>query len=150
MGVEGIVIRKATVEDLPILLGLERACFSKARYTKDQIDMFLRGENEETFLLFDENDPVGSVMLSARGMKGKVVSIGVHPEWRKKGVARDLMTAAEKWFADSGATEVDLEVGVQNPEALNLYSTLGYEVVKVLKGYYGGKEDAYLMRKQFE
>lgn len=150
MGVDGIVIRKATVEDLPILLGLERICFSKARYTKDQIDMFLRGENEETFLFFDENDPVGSVMLSARGMKGKVVSIGVHPEWRKKGVARDLMTAAEKWFADSGATEVDLEVGVQNPEALNLYSTLGYEVVKVLKGYYGGKEDAYLMRKEFE
>jgi ribosomal-protein-alanine N-acetyltransferase len=150
VGVEGIVIRKATVEDLPILLGLERACFSKARYTKDQIDWFLKGENEETFLFFDEKDPVGSVMLSARGSKGKVVSIGVHPDWRKKGVARELMKVAEDWFADSGASEVDLEVGVQNREALNLYSTLGYEVVKLIQGYYGGKEDAYLMRKMFQ
>ncbi len=144
------MIRKATVKDLPVLLGLERACFSKARYTKDQIDLFLRGDNEETFLFFNEDDPVGSVMLSARGMKGKVVSIGVHPKWRKKGVARELMATAEKWFADSGATQVDLEVGAQNREALNLYSTLGYDVVKVLKGYYDGKEDAYLMRKELQ
>lgn len=150
MGVEGIVIRKATVEDLPVLLELERACFKRGRYSKDQIDFFLRGENEETFLCLDENVAVGSVMLSSRGPKGKVVSIGVRPDWRKKGVAKDLMKVAEDWFVDSGAAEVDLEVGISNREALNMYAGLGYEVVKVLKDYYHGKEDAYLMRKEFE
>jgi ribosomal-protein-alanine N-acetyltransferase len=150
VGVDGVVIRKATVEDLPILLELERMCFKRGRYSEDQIDFFLRGENEETFLYLDENDAVGSVMLSSRGPKGKVVSIGVRPDWRKKGVAKDLMKIAEEWFVDSGAEEVDLEVGTSNREALNMYTGLGYEVVKVLKDYYHGKEDAYLMRKEFE
>jgi ribosomal-protein-alanine N-acetyltransferase len=150
VGVGGIVIRKATVEDLPALLELERTCFRRGRYSKEQVDFFLKGENEETFLYLDGDGAVGSVMLSSRGPKGKVVSIGVHPDWRKKGVARDLMKVAEEWFVDSGAAEVDLEVGISNREALNLYATLGYEVVKVLKDYYHGKEDAYLMRKEFE
>jgi ribosomal-protein-alanine N-acetyltransferase len=143
------VIRKATVEDLPILLELERACFRKARYSKEQIEVFLNGENEETFLFFHGDDGVGSVTLSLQGLEGKVVSIGVHPDWRRKGVARDLMETAEKWFTDSGVGEVDLEVGVANHEALKMYSSMGYEVVKVLKDYYYGKEDAYLMRKEF-
>lgn len=143
------MIRKANVEDLPVLLELERVCFKRSRYSKDQIESFLSGGNEETFLFLHDDDAVGSLMLSLHGLKGKVVSIGVHPEWRKKGVARDLMEVADKWFADAGAGEVDLEVGVDNREALNLYSSMGYEVVKVLKDYYFGKEDAYLMRKEF-
>lgn len=144
------MIRKATVEDLQVLLELEEMCFQFGRYSKEQIESFLKGPNEETFLYLDEDGPMGSMLLSVRDMRGRVVSLGVHPDRRNKGVARELMTIAEEWFLDSCAQVVDLEVGVDNREALKLYSSLGYEVVRTLKNYYRGKGDAYLMRKELE
>lgn len=142
------MIRKATVEDLPILLGLERVCFKDSRYSREQIEWILKGENEATYLYFSDTDAIGSLMLSLQGASGRVISVGVHPDWRGKGVARELMDVAEEWFLNSGARKVDLEVGVNNREALNMYSSLGYEVVRVLKDYYAGKEDAFHLRKE--
>ncbi|MCK4443268.1 MAG: GNAT family N-acetyltransferase [Thermoplasmata archaeon] len=142
------MIRKATVEDLPLLMEIEKVCFKSARYSKEQIEWILTGENEAIYIYFEDARPVGSVMLSMQGDPGRVISIGVHPDWREKGVARELMNTAEKWFSESGAREVDLEVSVENSEALNLYSSMGYEVVRVLRGYYYGKVDAYQMRKE--
>ncbi len=142
------MIRKATLEDLPLLLEIEKVCFKSSRYSREQIEWILTGENEVTYIYFMNAQPVGSVMLSMQGDSGRVISIGVHPDWRGKGVAGELMSTAEKWFSESGAREVDLEVSVENSEALNLYSSMGYEVVRVLKGYYFGKVDAYQMRKQ--
>jgi ribosomal-protein-alanine N-acetyltransferase len=144
------VIRKAAVEDLPLLLELERVCFKDTRYSREQIEWLLKGENEATYLYFHNSDAIGSLMLSLQGDSGRIISVGVHPDWRGRGVARELMDVAEKWFLDSGAHKVDLEVGVNNKEALNLYSSLGYEVVRVLKEYYPEKEDAFHLRKKLE
>lgn len=144
------MIRKATVEDLDVLLKLEELCFQFGRYSKEHIEWFLKGPNEGAFLYLDDDGPIASVMLSVRNPLGRVVSLGVHPYRRNEGVARELMKTAEEWFHESGARVVDLEVGVDNSEALNLYSSLGYQVVRTLKNYYRGKGDAYLMRKELE
>jgi len=142
------VIRKATSEDMPILLEMEKRCFTDRAYVREQIEWFLNSTHAVTFLSFKENGVVGSVMLSLRGKRGKVVSVGVLPERRGQGIGRELMYRAEKWFADSGVKEVELEVNVSNHEAAKMYSDLGYRTVRVLKKYYHGKEDAYLMRKK--
>ena len=144
------MIRKATLEDLPILMELERVCFKDSRYSREQIEWILRGRDEVTYLYFQDSNAIGSLMLSLHGDMGRVISVGVHPDWRGKGVARELMNVADKWFLDLGATVVDLEVGVNNKDALNLYRSLGYEVVRVLKKYYPGKEDAFHLRKKLQ
>lgn len=144
------MIRKATLEDLPILMELERVCFKDSRYSREQIEWILRGKDEVTYLYFQDSNAIGSLMLSLQGDMGRVISVGVHPDWRGKGVARELMNVADKWFLDSGAAVVDLEVGVNNKDALNLYRSLGYEVVRVLKKYYPGNEDAFHLRKKLQ
>ncbi len=144
------MIRRATPKDLRLLMEIEKACFKEGRYSKDQIEWILTGENEATFIYLDGPRPIGSVMLSAGGGAGRIISIGVRPDWREKGVAKGLMDVAERWLAETGAREIDLEVSVENEEAMNLYSSMGYEVVRVLKDYYFGKVDAFQMRKELE
>jgi len=46
------------------------------------------------------------------------------------------------------ATECYLEVRVSNTPAINLYSKLGFMIVKIMKGYYADGEDAYVMARK--
>lgn len=82
------------------------------------------------------------------GRRGHVISIAVLEGWRGKGIGYSLMTRAmeamKKYY---GAEEYYLEVRVTNEPAIRLYKKLGFNVVKVLQGYYLDGEDAYLMAR---
>jgi ribosomal-protein-alanine N-acetyltransferase len=82
--------------------------------------------------------------------KGHIVSIAVLPEQRHSGIGSALVEAGMKGMADYGATEFFLEVRRTNADAIGVYEKLGYEVRRVLKGYYRDGEDAYLMVKEIE
>jgi ribosomal-protein-alanine N-acetyltransferase len=78
--------------------------------------------------------------------RGHVVSIAVLEEYRRRGIGRALMLEGMTRMKDLyGAQEVVLEVRVSNGPAINLYRSLGFKVVRILKGYYLDGEDAYLM-----
>lgn len=83
------------------------------------------------------------------GRQGHIVSIAVIPEMRGRGVGRELMRKAmEALYNVYGVEEYYLEVRISNIPAINLYTKLGFEKIKILKGYYLNGEDAYLMAKQ--
>jgi ribosomal protein S18 acetylase RimI-like enzyme len=50
----------------------------------------------------------------------------VVPDWRRRGVATQLMRAAERVARDGGAKEARLSVVAENTAALRLYEALGY------------------------
>ncbi|KXN82294.1 N-terminal acetyltransferase A complex catalytic subunit ard1, partial [Leucoagaricus sp. SymC.cos] len=93
----------------------------------------------------DEDNQEGEV-------HGHVNSISVIRQYRRLGLAKKLMLlsqeAMEKIY---GAAYVSLHVRRSNKAALSLYKdTLGFEVAKVEKGYYGDGEDALSMRLYFD
>lgn len=144
------MIRKASIEDVPLLMEIEKICFKSDRYTREQIEWIVSGEKEAAYIYLHRSKPVGSVMVSIRGNRGRLISIGVHPDWRKKGIGKKLMDVAEGWFLKSGAKQVVLEVNVSNHEAVNLYSSLGFEVIGLLRNYYPNGSDAFQMAKRLE
>ena len=78
--------------------------------------------------------------------KGHVVSIGVLPEYRRNGVATNLLARQLRVFKHVyGASEAYLEVRVSNLSAQRLYASLGFTVVGTIRSYYLDGEDAYLM-----
>jgi ribosomal-protein-alanine N-acetyltransferase len=77
--------------------------------------------------------------------KGHVVSVAVLPEQRRKGVGSALVEAAMKGMINYGAQEFFLEVRKTNEAAILVYEHLGFQIRRVLKGYYRDGEDAYLM-----
>jgi ribosomal-protein-alanine acetyltransferase len=78
---------------------------------------------------------------------GHVVVLGVAPEWRRQGIARELMRQAENGFRRRGVTTLHLEVRTTNAAARQLYEELGYAVAGRRLAYYSNGDDGYLMVK---
>jgi len=52
---------------------------------------------------------------------GHITQVCVHPQYRRKGLARMLLSLAAYWFMRQGATEISLTVTEANTEAVDLY-----------------------------
>ncbi|NUW30592.1 GNAT family N-acetyltransferase [Nonomuraea sp. SMC257] len=61
--------------------------------------------------------------------EGFLVQVGAVPGWRRRGLARALAVAALDRVRARGATEVFLDVNVDNPASAGLFRGLGFEVV---------------------
>lgn len=74
--------------------------------------------------------------------------IGVHCDYRKQGIAKQIIQIFEYNIQQLGAIRILLEVGEQNLKALNLYKTLNYKQYGIRKKYYLNGDHAILMEKQ--
>ena len=54
----------------------------------------------------------------------------VAPEWRGRGLSRQMLARLEQIAASLGADRIVLETGLQQPEAMRLYETSGYERIE--------------------
>lgn len=61
--------------------------------------------------------------------------IFVHPDWRGRNIARELITLGLKHLKEHGLEEAHLEVKALNQNALRLYQGLGFEVVRESRFY---------------
>ena len=59
----------------------------------------------------------------------------VKPEFRKKGIARLLLTKLESVVAELGYKKIWLETGDRQPEAIRLYETAGYSRINNYGNY---------------
>lgn len=57
---------------------------------------------------------------------GHITQVCVHPSYRRRGLARILLSLAAYWFVRQGATEISLTVTEANWEAIDLYLAEGY------------------------
>lgn len=120
------------------------------QYLSQHPDYFVVAENTSNSLM-------GYVMGKAEGddelWHGHVSAVTVAPEYRRMGLARNLMgileTVSEKIY---NTYFVDLFVRKSNAIAIKMYENFGYSVYRTVIGYYTGPdaEDAYDMRRALE
>jgi mycothiol synthase len=67
--------------------------------------------------------------------RGSSYSLMVIPSERGKGIGRALMQSSLHWIGSKGMDVAYLGVNHQNPDALHLYKSLGYELVGIWQGY---------------
>jgi ribosomal protein S18 acetylase RimI-like enzyme len=60
---------------------------------------------------------------------GHITQLCVHPSWRRRGLARMLLTLAASCFLRQGVSEISLTVTEANAEAVELYRSEGYDCV---------------------
>jgi len=71
-------------------------------------------------------DPVGSTLLSRRGARGWLHSVGTLPAWRRSGIARAMVAQVMAAAVEADVKQLTLEVIMQNTPAYRLYEALGF------------------------
>ena len=78
--------------------------------------------------------------------EAEIITIGVHPDARRAGIAAAMLTLVENDIKKRGGKKIFLEVAENNRPARELYEHNGYVRIGVRPKYYDGT-DAILMEK---
>ena len=79
-----------------------------------------------------------------------MMNIAVSPQYRRQGIARELVERLETALRANDVTSLTLEVRASNEPAKALYETLGFSQVGRRPNYYRNpKEDALILRKEW-
>ncbi len=93
---------------------------------------------------------IGFILFSQVLDEATLLNIAVLPQWRRRGFARQLLVHGMRQLELGGTARCLLEVRVSNLNAIELYSSLGFEVDGRRRDYYpsaSGREDALLMSR---
>lgn len=80
--------------------------------------------------------PVGFILARTVIDEVDIMSVGVHPQHRRKGIGRTLVDAVIHSVNPNLGGVVILEVAEDNPAAQKLYANAGFNVVGRRPGYY--------------
>jgi len=143
-----IAYREANAFDLPIFVSLDKELFPYSPWTAGQYKEEFSSPTRHFVVALDEQHSIiGYAGVFAPGaIEADILTVGVVPEHRGKGIATALMALISDWALSQGSTAMMLEVKTDNSEAIGLYQSLGYSKLNVRKDYFGAGLDAQVMR----
>jgi ribosomal-protein-alanine N-acetyltransferase len=140
--------RQANAFDLPVFASLDKELFPYSPWSASQYKEEFSSPTRHFVVAVDEAQSIIGYagVFAPGGAEADVLTVGVIPSHRGKGVARDLMALMTDWATQQGSTAMMLEVKVDNLEAIGLYESLGYSKLNIRKDYFGAGLDALVMR----
>jgi ribosomal-protein-alanine N-acetyltransferase len=144
-----VKVREAGPEDMNGLGLIEEECFGTERFSEPTLMAFLVREDAFALVAEDEGAILGVALClcsRARG-EGRIASMAVLKEHRRKGIATRLLKEAEAVLESRGARTFGLEVNVGNEPAISLYLKNGYALRAIIRDYYGAGGHAYVMER---
>lgn len=79
---------------------------------------------------------VGFVLAQLAADEAEILSIGVLPDWQRKGIGRRLVEGVARAVQRAEAKTLFLEVAADNDAALQLYTRAGFLGTGLRRGYY--------------
>jgi ribosomal-protein-alanine N-acetyltransferase len=148
-------IRRAVRDDLPAILGIERASFSDP-WTEESFETALSLDRMQVLVAETPGSESGD---GVSGLAGYVVALIIRPEaeiadlavapgWRRRGIGKALLRRSIAELVGEGVRTLYLEVRESNEAARTLYEANGFRSVGRRRGYYRQPvEDALLLRR---
>ena len=140
-----LIIRPFSFSDLDSVLQIESQSFPKSPYDWTTF-LNLHYLYPETFLVcvnanHDRDEEIFGYIVFSRD--GHIISIAVHLQHRRKGIATRLLQRAMK---TPHLTKVWAEVRRSNHGAQAFYSKMGFQITGFIPNYYGN-EDALIIQR---
>lgn len=140
-------IVEANLKDLGELRRLERECFTIDAWPLIDLIAVLSFPGIVRLKAMVNGRMAGFVASDLRRGESLawIVTIGVLPEFRRMGIARELMHSCEGRLK---VKTIRLSVRRNNQSAIELYRAEGYTQVDVWGNYYADGEDALILQKK--
>lgn len=58
--------------------------------------------------------------------RAEITDVGVRPEWRRRGIARRLVEAAQRWVAERGVSRIEIQIAHGNVEGQAFWRAMGF------------------------
>jgi N6-L-threonylcarbamoyladenine synthase/ribosomal-protein-alanine N-acetyltransferase len=157
-------LRRATLDDLDAIMELETSTFGSDAWSRGSMRAEL-GSRHGYYLVAEvvgraDGEPrhpdaalagYAGLLAPAGSGQADIQTIAVAPDARRQGLGRALMVALLEEARTRHAAEVFLEVRADNPNAQELYASLGFEQIAVRPQYYQPDGvDAHIMRLGLE
>ena len=126
---------------------IEKTCFTSP-WTYEGIKEGLNNPNSYYIVYICENRVVGYAGMYSVCSEGYINNIAVLPEFRGRGIAKELLDNIIRYSVLSKLEFLSLEVRISNKVAINLYHSAGFDDVGCRRSFYSKpKEDALIMTK---
>ena len=126
-----VTIRPATSSDIPGVLELwatARSANASTPDTPEALEALL--QTSPGALLVAEHDSdgaiIGAIVAGWDGWRGNMYRLAVHPRHRRRGIALQLVEAAERQLETNGARRITALVAHEELEAVGLWTRAGY------------------------
>lgn len=139
-----------TSEHLDQVADIERLCFSDP-WSRRMLSEHLENECAATLVAQGaEGTVLGYAGLLVVLDEGYITNVAVRPEYRRQGIASELLEVFRRFGEGNHMAFLTLEVRASNTAARALYQKHGYAEVGCRKNYYEHpKEDAIIMTLEF-
>ena len=144
---------KANLLDLLSIEHIEKKCFPTEAFDRRLIKNLLMNPKSVVIKATETSGEIigniiGIIKKENSTSLGRIFSLCVLDEYRKKGIASQLIQLLEEEFRSRGIKQVRLEVSTFNNTAQSFYKRRGYKMTQhVLANFYNDGSDACVMIK---
>ncbi|PUY77766.1 GNAT family acetyltransferase [Cronobacter sakazakii] len=120
------VFRQADFEEV---ITLWERCDLLRSWNDPEMDIERKLNHDPDLFLVAEvsGEIVGSIMGGYDGHRCSAYYLGVHPEFRGRGIANALLNRLEKKLIARGCPKINIQIREENDVVLGMYERLGYE-----------------------
>ncbi|HPB29987.1 MAG TPA: GNAT family N-acetyltransferase [Candidatus Sumerlaeota bacterium] len=142
---------KITAAEIRELAELDRLCFEPpVSYTVRDVREYVSSPG--TILLREYDGGRLAAFCLGDAMDGCVITLDVHPEYRRRGLARKLLAQLLDEFSRAGVRKAVAQIAVDNLPSIALHKSFGFEIRYILYDYYPDGSAAWeleLFMKQY-
>ena len=138
-----MTVSKLTAATLPAAAALTQRLFPAEHWAAED----LLAEYRTFCVALEQEQVCGCAGMQIVGEQGDILTVGVDPAFRRRGIGEALVQAMLDSFRQAGGRELFLEVRASNAPARRLYEKCGFMKISVRKNYYRMPEEDAVIYK---
>ena len=125
---DNIEIRSFRQEDEALLIKLWERCELVVPWNDPSKDISRKVQLDPEGLLlgWHDNSLIASVMAGYEGHRGWINYLAVDQEYRRKGLGKTMMKAAETYLEQFECPKINLQIRAKNHQVIEFYKSIGF------------------------